>query len=539
MFASGRPLLHGSSSGGIICATPCASGPKRSFPAASSASAGPYSCPLRHATSSRLLDGGCWTPRSAAGANSPSAVESNASTLAGTALLTAQGLVNSYNGASRPTHVIDLPGSATATGHRDQAEPFLSWEHTDPQELAHTLDVRVPSAASASTSLAPPDDSVNGVSPSHTAEPALAHQQQQQQHTVSVAGGAATAAASSRSAEAGSLGSAHAAASQAAAVNGGWTPEDAPRPLPADSDAPQPEASTSAPAEATTRQRRKGATGRRAGSAAAAAASLSSTDAVADAAAGVGGGSNGAEAAVAAATVVRRGRGRPRSTTAPTTPPEALGSAQQDQPPAEAEAIDAEDVDGSGSQSALQRTRQLEPNQSQLQPQQQQQQARRGPPPRPRLKPPPPPQSWPDYPYTRRAAASAVTPGDEAAAKLEALFQCVLHAPRLPARLLRFLRRSVPGGPAAALPLVTESVEGLSDVLGREVRDEGRGGKGKGREGGVWDKGCASESCGAGPGVNAGTAWHASIDSQECPGTRVSFSSSRVQLGCSSVAAQP
>ncbi|PNH04956.1 hypothetical protein TSOC_008838 [Tetrabaena socialis] len=90
-------------------------------------------------------------------------------------------------------------------------------------------------------------------------------------------------------------------------------------------------------------------------------------------------------------------------------------------------------------------------------------------PPRPRLLPPPAPLTWPDYPYTRRPAASAASPHDEAALKLEALFQCVLHYPRVPPKLLRFLQRAAPGAVADALPHVTATVERLAAVCGREV----------------------------------------------------------------------
>ncbi|EFJ45428.1 hypothetical protein VOLCADRAFT_105980 [Volvox carteri f. nagariensis] len=88
---------------------------------------------------------------------------------------------------------------------------------------------------------------------------------------------------------------------------------------------------------------------------------------------------------------------------------------------------------------------------------------------RPRLRPAPPPLSWPDYPYTRYPVSSACSPYDTAGLKLEALFQCVLHYPRVPPKLLRFLRREVPDGPAGRLAAVTATVERLTDAVGREV----------------------------------------------------------------------
>ncbi|GLC67023.1 hypothetical protein PLESTF_000503100 [Pleodorina starrii] len=90
-------------------------------------------------------------------------------------------------------------------------------------------------------------------------------------------------------------------------------------------------------------------------------------------------------------------------------------------------------------------------------------------PPRPRLRPPPPPLSWPDYPYTRSPVASACSPHDTAGLKLEALFQCVLHYPRAPPRLLRFLRREVPDDVEARLAAITATVECLAGSVGREV----------------------------------------------------------------------
>ncbi|GLI59091.1 hypothetical protein VaNZ11_000776 [Volvox africanus] len=88
---------------------------------------------------------------------------------------------------------------------------------------------------------------------------------------------------------------------------------------------------------------------------------------------------------------------------------------------------------------------------------------------RPRLRPPPPPLSWPDYPYIRHPVASACSPSDTTALKLEALFQCVLHYPRLPPKLLRFLHREVPDGPMGRLAEVTATVERLAEAVGREV----------------------------------------------------------------------
>ncbi|KAG2492112.1 hypothetical protein HYH03_009603 [Edaphochlamys debaryana] len=90
-------------------------------------------------------------------------------------------------------------------------------------------------------------------------------------------------------------------------------------------------------------------------------------------------------------------------------------------------------------------------------------------PPYPRLKPAPSAMSWPDYPYTRRPTTSACARNDVAALKLEALFQSVLNYPRVPPRLLRFLRRLAPGGVEGSLADITATVETLSAAVGREV----------------------------------------------------------------------
>lgn len=77
------------------------------------------------------------------------------------------------------------------------------------------------------------------------------------------------------------------------------------------------------------------------------------------------------------------------------------------------------------------------------------------------------PPGW-DYAYVRRPTTSACAPGDCACHKLEALFQNVLHYPRAPAKLCRYLRQQ-PGGIAAQLAAITCTVQRLSDMVGREI----------------------------------------------------------------------
>jgi hypothetical protein len=100
----------------------------------------------------------------------------------------------------------------------------------------------------------------------------------------------------------------------------------------------------------------------------------------------------------------------------------------------------------------------------------------------------PPVRSWPDYPYSRRITASAVHPADEPALRLEALFQSVLHAPRLPLRVLRYMRGTAarPGpaalasGSAAAQPAAPSPAAGRSGL----AAPDGRGAAGPGGGGG-------------------------------------------------------
>lgn len=74
---------------------------------------------------------------------------------------------------------------------------------------------------------------------------------------------------------------------------------------------------------------------------------------------------------------------------------------------------------------------------------------------RPRLRPPPQPTTWANFPYARHPTASPCKADDAAALQLEAVFQCVLRSPRVPPKLLRFLKRLTPppsSAPAAATP---------------------------------------------------------------------------------------
>ncbi len=63
---------------------------------------------------------------------------------------------------------------------------------------------------------------------------------------------------------------------------------------------------------------------------------------------------------------------------------------------------------------------------------------------RPRLRPSPQPTTWADFPYARHPTASPCKADDTAALQLEAVFQCVLRSPRVPPKLLRFLKRLMP-----------------------------------------------------------------------------------------------